>query len=703
MAEKKTKTIGQADRPKKKEKKLSPEELEARQQRARRQDMLFEAKSLFKTASEARRRYDWEWLARDLYRRGYQFATWNASNNTLIMSSSKTAKIPVNLTWAQMRAIKNQVTNFRPKWEVLPAGAGEDKKLNAEYSEYALDYIFDDQNLRRKIKETVMQGLAYSVGGPWEITYDEAEDDGEGSVAVWLHDPYDFYIDPEATSLEEAEYVIKAVRRPLAEVIVNPNYRFTGEEPKGENRVAASIYKQFLLQTVKYQGQGQSEESDQVILFEMWRKERVTEENLEQMKAELKQGDYSDEVEPGNVRMRVISWVDTCLEPLRCELTDEDEYPFRLYQADISPLEIYGEGWIKHIIPVNRALNALESGIFNYNYKYAVGRIVMDKNSGVRIVTNEHGSIIEKNRGAEVQFPTVSPLPASHENQIMRFLQYIEDLGGAHDITLGRIPTGVKSGIGIAELKQADASNQSDLVDNLEDFLCSVAQRILKVIAKHYTVPKLMQAAGREEDEFFFVVGEEAGGKRKKRQLKVGDQEVDLAVIGARNKVRVTTGSWLAYTPSAQQDKIERYFGMGLIDQKTALQHLKFGDIDNIIERSRMEELLKRRREPIRGARGGQGLSDEEIALAENDIMTEEGRAPEVLAEDDHEVHIAVHQQIAEADQSGVVAQHIQEHERMLAGAPSTMPAMAGQEPAVLPAQGGREGAPMPPPGQLVP
>lgn len=695
MAEKKTKTIGKEDRvAKKKEKKLSPEEVAAQEERARRQELLFEAKTLFKTASEARRRYDWEWLARDLYRRGYQFATWNASNNTLVMASSKTAKIPINLTWAQMRAIKNQVTNFRPKWEVLPAGAGEDKKLNAEYSEYALDYVFDDQNLRRKIKETVMQGLSYSVGGPWEITYDESANDGEGGVVVWLHDPYDFYIDPEATSLEEAEYVVKAVRRPLAEVMTNPNYNFA-DEPKGENRVAASIYKQFLLQTVKYQGQGQSEESDQVILFEMWRKERVTEENLEQVKEELKQGGYSDAVEPGNVRMRVITWVDTCLEPLRCELTDEDEYPFRLYQADINPLEIYGEGWIKHIIPVNRGLNALESGIFNYNYKYAVGRIVMDKNAGVRIVTNEHGSIIEKNRGAEVQFPTVSPLPASHENQVLRFRQHIEDLGGAHDVSLGRIPTGVKSGIGIAELKQADASNQSDLVDNLEDFLCSVGERVLKVIAKHYTVPKLMQAAGREEDEFFFVVGEEAGGKRKKRKLKIGDQEVNLAVIGARNKVRVTIGSWLAYTQSAQQEKIENYYQMGLIDQKTALQHLKFGDIDNIIERSRMEELLKRRREPVRGAQDGQGLSDEEIALAENDIMIEEGRVPEVLAEDDHEVHIAVHREVAQVDQSGVVEQHIQQHERMLGAAPPATLAGAGSNPdalAMLGAQGGREG-----------
>jgi len=644
MAIRKEKIIGKEDKEKKYK---STEELEedlASTFKIESQKRLQHAKDCYRAASESRRRYDWEWLARDLFRRGYQFSRYNPANRTVILASRQVTRIPVNLTAAAMRVIRNQVTAFRPKWEVLPAHAGEDAKTNARFSEKIMDWVWRNQRLKKKVKETVMQGLIFSVGGPWQIGWDDTieNDDGTmGNLYIWLIDPYDFYPDPNCTdglTFSDAEYVIKAVRKPLIEVKTNPHYKNTDQITTGEARVAASEYKQFLLQSLKYLGQYQAEENETVILKEGWFKERD---------------------EEGHVRMRVITWVDQMVDPLRDELTEETEFPFVQYQADINPMEVYGESWARHVIVINRVINALESSVFDYNYRYAKGRIVIDKNSGVRAITNEHGSIIEKNRGADVHTLPLQPLPATTENQINRMRAYFEDISGAHDVSLGRIPIGVKSGIGVAELKQADATNQDDLVDNLEDFLVEAGKKVLKIIAKNFDTPRIIKVTGLGgKTEYFAAIGE-AYGQGRKKEVKIGSEKYPLAVIAERNEVDVQIGSWLAYSKAARQEELKELYRLGVIDKKTLLEHLEFGDIETILERTRAEEILKAKR-------GRPGITDEEIALSENEMMLE-GRT-DVNAEptDDHEVHIATHQEALGKGQDEIVNTHISQHQSLM-------------------------------------
>jgi hypothetical protein len=624
------------------------------------------AQSLFTSSFTSRERYDWEWLTRDLFRRGYQFSSYDTKSKTVLITSRTGIQFPINLVWAQMRSVKNQVTSFKPKWEVLASGKSEESVTNAKYSGRLLDYYYQHLNLRKKLKETVMQGLMFSVGGPWQIGYDPDGDNGNGEVYAWLIDTYDFYVDPYATSLEDAEYCGKAVRRTLSEIATNPNYKFYQILPKeGESKLAESPAKQFILQSLKKsEGTAEEEEEEGAILKEVWIKTRVSEENMDDLREELKENeeDFKD-LKIGEVLMRIIHYVDFLEDPLLVQLKRTSEFPFVLYQADVNPCEIYGESWIKHIIPVNRVLNALESSVLTYNYRFAIGRVIVDKNSGVRVITNQHGDFVEKNRGAEVRFDTPPPAPGSFQQQINNCLRYIEDLGGSHDISLGRIPTGIKSGIGIAELKQADASNSSDLVDNLEYFLVEVGHKILKEISENYEVPKVIKDLGLGGDvKHFAVVGERGANRRKnKRNVKIGVDDFDLAIIGSNNEVRVTIGSWLAYTKTARQERIKELFNSGLIDQKTALQHLEFSDIDTIIEDVRKEEILKK----FRGAtaQGAEGeVSDEEIARQENIMMVQEGRDVDPLVTDNHSVHLIVHQEISGMSSNPQLERHMDLH-----------------------------------------
>lgn len=659
------------------------------------------AKPSFQTASDGRRRYDQEWLGRNLFWRGYQFSRYLPQTQTIVLATRQSARVPVNLTAAYMRSIRNQVTSFRPKFEVLPTSPNnESASVQARYAQRLLDYYFDKLKLKMKIKETIIQALLYSVGGPWQIVYDPQT----GEIKVWLLDPFDFYMDPLAEDPNEAEYMIKAVRRPLGEVVNNPDYNLEArrEITSGDSKLAASPQKQFMIQATRIVPSRPAGNSPTIILYEGYFRR------------------YGEDGKPYTVKC---IWGDSNTIPLVYEEIDTDEFDFIIYRGDITPKEPYGEGWIKHVMPINRTINTLESSALEYNTRVAKGRLVVDRESGVRAIHNVHGEIISKNRGSEVKALDMPQLSLSVPQQIERMWRYGEDIAGVHEATLGRLPTGVRTGIAIAELKQADSTSQDDLVDNLEDFMTTVAMKMLKKIAQNYTSYKVIKDLGvREGDQkYFAVIGSKFGRGKKKAgdqlghpgQVKIGPDWLDVAEIGDDNNIRVMVGSWLGYTKEALQQKVLNFYQIQLIDQKTALRLLEFGDIDSIIQQTRLEGLLKRPAQP--GANGQEGVDQYSLAETENQMMLE-GKEMPVSENDDHMVHIAVHQEALGRGMDDLVGEHIEKHQIYLGMGPqagttdvpqaqpqSSMAAATPVTDAMQPVQPNQPTPPGPPPGTELP
>lgn len=624
---------------------------------------------------DARRRYDYEWMVREMFRRGYHFSRYQPTTQTIILASRQSAKIPINIVAAQMRAIRNQVTSFRPKWEVLPRYSTKFSQTQARYSGRFLDYFFDRNKLKIKIKETVTQGLTFSVGGPWEIYYDKDKQE----IKIYLLDPFDFYIDrySQDGDLSDAQRVVKAVRQPLGDVRANKDFNpMAVKEIVGSDaRLAVSEYKQFIIQSVKQLDQGGVDDSENIILYEGYFRQR------------------DDNGKPYILKM---VWTDQNITPLVYEKLDDDDFPFVVYRADINPKDIYGESWMKHVMPINRVIDMLESSVYDYNHRIAKGRIVVDRDAGVRSISNVHGEIISKNKGSVIQALDLPPLPIAVADQISRMRMYIEDVGAVHEASLGRVPAGVKSGIGVAELKQSDATGQDDLVDNLEDFLSLVGTKVLKAVSKNYSNYHFVHTMGVREGQegYFAVVGEgssKKGSKDSKHegQVKIGPDWIDLAVIGEDNNIRVTVGSWLGYTKEMMQEKVLKYAQLGLIDQKTALRLLEFGDVDEIVQQTRIESLLQKQLDPKTGQQPGGQVDQYALAMTENEMMVNEGKPVKPDPHDDHIVHIALHQEALGQGEDEIVGHHIALHQ-MYAGLPVDEQ-FSGEEEQAPQQQGGQQ------------
>lgn len=663
------------------------------------------AKPSFEGAADSRRKYDQEWLGRNLFWRGYQFSRYLPETQTVVLAVRQSARVPVNLTAAYMRSIRNQVTSFRPKFEVLPTvPASTSSQTQARYAQRLLDYYFDKLKLKTKIKETIIQALMYSIGGPWQIIYDEMT----GEIKIWLLDPFDFYMDPMAEDPNEASYMIKATRQPTGATTTNPQYNLLArrEIKSGGTILAASPQKQFLLQTTRIISTKMQTSNPGDILYE---------------------GSFLRYNEEGKKYTVHCIWSDQNTIPLLYEELDTDEFDYVVYRGDLVPKEPYGESWIKHVMAINRVINTLESSALEYNSRIAKGRIVVDRDAGIRAIHNVHGEIISKNRGAQIQSLDLAPLASSVPEQIDRMLRYGMDISGIHEATLGSMPTGMRSGIGVAELKQADSNSQDDLVDNLEDFLTAVAFKILGKIAKNYSSYKVIKDLGiREGDQKYFAVIGKDFAKGKKRsgdrlgkpgQVKIGPDWFDVAEIGDDNTIRVSIGSWLGYTKEALQQKVLTYYQIGLIDQQTTLGLLEFGDIDSIIQKTRVETILKKAiTNP--NAQGGQQVDQYDLAMAENDmfmdgtVQTPKDAMGMVKDDQDHMVHIAVHQDALGRGFDPIVGAHIEAHQihmengvRGMAAMPQIAPqpgAAPQGGPGMMPQQQ-QQGQPQQPQGQVPP
>lgn len=595
-------------------------------------------------AKESRRKFDWEWTVRQLYVRGYHYAKYNRNTSTVVFSNKSGVRLSINLVTAHLRGVRNQVTSFKPKWEVLPNVTTESAFENARYSGKVLDHIYRKAQIKRKIKEVVNDALIYSIG-IWQLEVNQS-----GEIVVNRIDPFDFYVDPNIKGADlndpdyGADFVCLAHQVSLETLKKNKKLKNV-DQLEGDNLTAAAEYKQFLRQITRSEIGNNREINETIILKQMWLREIQ---------------------EDGTFKIRNVVYVEQSDLPLLNELTDETEYPFEILQGDLTGGDLYGESWIKHIIPLNKVIDALESHIFEYNHMFARGRYVVDKNSGVRLIVNQHGQIIEKNRGSNVTSLPISPLPSTPMEQINNMKAYLEDISGVHEASQGRLPATIRSGVAIAELKQADATNQSDIVDNMEEFLSRSGKKILKLVSENWNTTKLIATTGLGgKKEYFMAIGEK-GSTKKSKKFAYGEQELPLAVIGAENEVVVQIGSWLAYTKEARLEKLQEFYRLGIIDQKAMLEHAEFADVDGILERSREERILQQnagsRSEEVAKTYGIE-LDEESLAMAENEMMLDN---IEQFAEpnDDHEIHLMVHKK-ENNNNHPLLTQHIAEHERL--------------------------------------
>ena len=535
-------------------------------------EVVKKVESYLSYAQKFRAKIDWRWYIYDQYYRGNHYVQWNRFTKTIEVPprNAREVRVTVNLIYAVLRAVKNFITRGRPLFEAMPNKDSEESLAAARTATKLLHSWWRNLKLLKVFKGASKYGLKYGLG-VLEVGWDEKVKNGQGEVFVRVNDPFDIYIDPDATCIDDARFVIKAVKKSVASIKENPVYNKNKEKLVGEEKMAASIYKEMSLQNM-YQKTGvedvQDDDLSSTILYECWLKSQKEDK----------------------VKIRVITVCEHQL--LRDNDSDLDEYPFVLYQVEDNPNEIYSEGWIKNIFPLNKIIDRLESQVVRYNNTMLKGKYIADKNSGITTISTEHGEIIEKNRGTELSQMTLKPLPASVNVQIGNFYRYIELIGGSPEALQGRVPTGVRSGRGIEALQSGAANSLQDARENLEDAIAEVGRKLIKIAAAKYTSVRVMKTTGLRGPEFFKVISKDAERKPE-----------GVEVFEPLDEIYMTLSSELAYTKDVQTERLIQLKQLGVIDDRTFLEHLPLGDVETIMDRLMEEKKMEAERNEVIGGK----------------------------------------------------------------------------------------------------
>ena len=499
-------------------------------------DAKFQESKNFRSANIER-----QWFINDAYYKGWHNVKYNKDTGKLSWGSRDPLDFAINQTYSICRAIRGAVTRTQPTWDVdaLPY-AQLDPGTSQVLGQY-LGFVYDKLRMKQLVKKAVLYGLLYGQG-IFQYGYDAEADDGEGLPWVQVLDPFDTYIDPYAEDIRSARYVIKVISRPKEVVEQNPNYDQDAiKELSTTTKTSESMYKEL----INTNSSDTSATSSNMLLHESW---CMTKEGI-----------------------RVIT---TCENKvLRNELTNFKKLPFEIYFPDINTDSIYGEGWVKNIVPLNKALNYLEKAVLEYNILFSKGKYITDSNSGIKIINNKNGQILRHKPGHSIQQMDMKPMSSTPFKQIDNLKDYMQNIGAAHEAFMGKAPAGVTAGVAFDTLVANAYTNIVDLIDNLADTLGRLGEDILNLGYDYQLITKPFRT---DTGDIYSVISGQV------------DEVPDGAVTIPKNpevKVKITGG--ISHTKEGKREILTMLRGGGDISRQTLLQNF---DIDPEEEKQRLME-----------------------------------------------------------------------------------------------------------------
>lgn len=547
-------------------------------------------------AKSAARQKHWEFFIIDQMLRGNQNVRGDPSDNSIIVTKrTESVSYPINKLFTTFRAVRAFVTRHQPVVSVETEDYSEEAKTYARRANAILRRDNQLSNYRRINKEWVYYGVKYGLG--WR----QVGFDPDKHCAIrWSVDPFDLLVGTKSGRPEDAPFMIKSIVRTIG--------YWKNKYPKKvvapDNMVAADEYKRLALQIEQQDTQSAPQNLDEqtAIGYECWY--RLFETNS-----------------MGGLINKVLF---TDNEVLDFQETPYDEYPFIPYYSEVVPNETYADGHIKHIIPAQRMLNLLNTQMLEYNHIVNRGRFLKDKNAGFKVIYAKEGQIIEKKPNSFVSVlnpPAINPML---QTQLGLSLDFIEDIGGQHDASLGATPgSGVTSGKAIESLQLGDSNNISDLRDNFEDALAKEATWILKLYSLFEKDGVVINDEVKEGDvDTFAVVGDEAlnqTGVKMDRFYREGSIEDDgsyceVCRILPDNHVKVSVVSQLGETKQARMELLLDLNKRGVLPSQTLLKMLEFPNSDDILQRIAEEAVADIALETMKNAATQPALSEDAMS-----------------------------------------------------------------------------------------
>lgn len=491
-------------------------------------------------------------------------------------------------TFPIIGALVGWMTDQRPTFSVSPSSLPH-SSFHAFYLRLAEDLqtvmqtLWNVRDLEAEVETALWDAHVYGTA-IFKSSWDDTLDGGLGDAIFKRIDPFTFYPDPAARTMDSSNYFFEVrtlsmqeidrrwpgASRKLAEYGFNEN---VDESPTALDETTSSIPRAnpgaiSPATSPRYGLPGQTDrlsvtDDPGVTVIEAWLREHHTDED----------GRIID-----TWRVVVVAGNCVLMDEPALNLWSHGQHPYERY-VTIETGEFWGPSLVELMssaqISINRLLAAMEQNI------YLLGNPVFMEETRAGIqrtkVTNKPGQRITKNTGSQAEWLTPPQMHPQLSSDLVRFYKgELENISGLSAVTRGFTPTG-RNAQGVMDSVQEAAFVRVRLaLRNLERTLRRVGTKMASLVVEYYDTPRIVAIVGDD--------GEKSSLALKSMHFYLPSDE---GRVPMKFQLLVEGGSMLPTSHQARIAEADALYAMGAIDEEAVLEIHRYPGRQRILARVR--------------------------------------------------------------------------------------------------------------------
>ncbi len=637
--------------------------------------------------------YFWERVMRML--NGDQWLVWSNSggayqwNSLVVSKANEYIPRPVtNYMFDAYETLKSYLTKTKPRTTVKPNTEAYQDKAAAKVANLCLEANYerlkDQENYEYSDSVLLTYGTVFkkdfwdtTAGGSIDVTSEMPIDplagaldpladpnagqdasalligaqDGQpvqtsiplGDVATRIIEPYCMALDPLATGLHTARWIMEYAIQPLDWIRETyskgePGYTGRVEEVKEETSLSGSMRRFYQLKNSsgvkgasQIEGVGNSDTGTQALT-----NCAVVNEYYEKPSA----------LNPKGRMVVVANGVCLYAGESPCEGPDQgDWHPYSECRWEIVPAQFWGKGPLDNTCELQKRINSIDATVILARKTMAIPQKINPIGNGIEPgqMTGRPGQVhfYRADVGAPANMPTEGVDPTVFQER-SQCVDDMKTISGAVDILKGETPPQVGAASAVSLLYEIGTGKIFPMLDRKKRYVESSQKKQLKLVAKHYKEPRA---------DYIALL------KKHNKELSASaiDKFLGTDLLDNCNVV-VEAGSNVPKLEAMRQMRIQEAAQMKAIDMSLPQNRAKYQEDMGIVGYDH-------------DVAPPQNRAEWENDCLDN-ILVDPSKKPVVLADEDHAIHIKIHfdrvqqpawMELDQAIQQAYMA-HIEEH-----------------------------------------
>jgi len=448
-------------------------------------------------------------------------------------------------------------------------------------------YIINHEEV--EVAKICWDGDVYGTG-IGKTHWDLSLHNGLGDAKFARVDPYTFYPDPAARSLDDANHFFEARKMSLQEV----DRRWPGAGMKLRDGAYSEPVDE---SPTQLSSSGSSSDTPRAApgnitgtgVTAMYgrtsskRPHNLSDDGVLIIEAWLREHEVIEDPETGEVLGVDDSWrvVVFCGDQILMDERAEDlwrdgNHPYHRYvPADLG--EFWGVSMVELLSPTQESLNRILAAL-QQNIELVGNPVMVEtQNSGISrtAITNRPGTRLTKNRGGDVDWLKPPPVHASTPEFIRYLLSRLEAISGLSAINRGGSVQGRNASGVIDAMQEAAFVTIRSALRNLESTMRSAGSHKAALIAENYTSPRVASVLGPEGAQSLLNL----------RARHFQSRDINGQHFPLKFTIEVDAGSRSHTSRKVREDRAFLLFSLGVFDEWAVLEALDVPGRANIYKR----------------------------------------------------------------------------------------------------------------------